>query len=196
MTRWSAAVCVLATLLLSACGTPPSKEMDQAQGAIDAARAAGAAQYAPEEFTAATAALTSAHQAVTDRDYKLALSRALESREHAQGAAAEAAEARAKMHAEVERTMGEVSVLLSQLAARVATAGAGTGRARVPRAVAQARAASLAAIREDVQEAGAAIGREDFLAVAPRLDRAKQRISELNDAMTKAEAQPPTRRRR
>lgn len=192
MTRWGATACVFASLCLLACGTPPSKEMDQAQGAIDAARAAGAAQYATQEFTAATTALTNAHQAVTDRDYKLALSQALESREHAQSAAAQAADARAQMHADVERRMGEVSVLLSQVEARVQTAG----RARLPRAVAEERAAAVAGIKADVQEAGAAIGREDFLAAGPRLDRAKQRISELDAAITKAAAPAPARRRR
>ena len=83
---------VLALLLLTACGTPPHKEMDQAQGAIDAARAAGAERYAAEEFAAATGSLTLATNAVNQRDYRLALNHALESREHAQNAARQAAE--------------------------------------------------------------------------------------------------------
>ena len=33
-------------LLATACSEPPHKELDRAQGAIDAARAAGAEQYA------------------------------------------------------------------------------------------------------------------------------------------------------
>src|SRR5262249_40902955 len=37
----------------AACADPPEKEMQQAQGAIDAAKAAGADQYAHDEFTAA-----------------------------------------------------------------------------------------------------------------------------------------------
>src|SRR5438132_1442754 len=45
--------CILAALLFTACGDPPNKEMDQAQGAIDAARAAGANRYAATEYTAA-----------------------------------------------------------------------------------------------------------------------------------------------
>ena len=47
--------------------------MQQAQGAIDAARAAGADRYAREEFTAAEDALKRAHDAVAQRDYRLAL---------------------------------------------------------------------------------------------------------------------------
>ena len=46
---------------------PPNKEMDQAQGAIDAARAAGAERYAATEYTAATEALKNANDAVAGR---------------------------------------------------------------------------------------------------------------------------------
>ena len=73
---------VLALVLLTACGTPPHKEIDQAQGAIDAARAAGADRLATEEFNAATTSLKLANDAVDQRDYRLALNHALESREH------------------------------------------------------------------------------------------------------------------
>jgi len=46
MSRRLCAACLLAVLVVTACGEPPNKEMDQAQGAIDAARAAGADRYA------------------------------------------------------------------------------------------------------------------------------------------------------
>ena len=74
----------------AACGDPPDKEMQQAQGAIDAARAAGADQYARDEFTAAEDALKRAHEAVDQRDYRQALNNALDARERAQTAAKEA----------------------------------------------------------------------------------------------------------
>jgi hypothetical protein len=69
--------CVLALVLLTACGTPPHKEMDQAQGAIDAARAAGADRYAADEYNAAVQSLQLANDAVDQRDYRLALNHAL-----------------------------------------------------------------------------------------------------------------------
>ena len=53
---------LLASLVVAACGTPPHKEMDQAQGAIDAARAAGADRYASGEYEAATTALKLANE--------------------------------------------------------------------------------------------------------------------------------------
>src|SRR6476646_8902770 len=64
---------LLAIASLVACGEPPDKEMHQAQGAIDAARAAGAETYAPAELKAAVDALTRAQDAVAQRDYRLAL---------------------------------------------------------------------------------------------------------------------------
>jgi Domain of unknown function (DUF4398) len=70
--------------------------MDQAQGAIDAARAAGADRYATTEYAAATDALKNANEAVAVRDYRLALNYALESREQAQNAARGAADAKAR----------------------------------------------------------------------------------------------------
>src|SRR4029078_2966791 len=79
----------------AACGDPPEKEMQQAQGAIDAARAAGADRYAVEEYTAATEALKNARIAVEQRDYRLALNHALDSLERAQEAARQAADGKA-----------------------------------------------------------------------------------------------------
>jgi len=72
---------VVTLLVLPACAEPPSKEINQAQGALDAARAAGADQYATDEYRAAASALKSANDAVTQRDYRLALNFALDSRE-------------------------------------------------------------------------------------------------------------------
>src|SRR6185436_8477379 len=86
---------LVATLCVAACTTPPDKEIQQAHGAIDAARAAGADRYAPAEFNAAQEALRRANAAVDDRDYRLALNHALDARERAQAAAKEAADHKA-----------------------------------------------------------------------------------------------------
>src|SRR4029453_5138209 len=66
-----ASLACLLVVLATACTSPPNKEMDQAQGAIDAARAAGADRYATTEFTAATTALKNATDAVSQGDYRL-----------------------------------------------------------------------------------------------------------------------------
>ena len=64
--RRLALACFLATAMLTvACGDdPPQTEMQQAQSAIDAARAAGADEYAHDELAAAEGALARARTAV------------------------------------------------------------------------------------------------------------------------------------
>src|ERR1700736_2016696 len=97
---WLIAVSILST----ACrDDPPEKEMRQAQGAIDAARAAGADRYAHDELVAATETLKRARAAVDDRDYRLALNNAIDSREHAQNAAKQAADNKAIARADADR---------------------------------------------------------------------------------------------
>src|SRR5947209_14527583 len=98
MSRSRAGVCpivIIVSMIAAACGEPPEREMQQAQGAIDAARAAGADAYAHTEFTAAQDALKQAREAAGQHDYQSALNHALDSRERAQNAAKEAADRKA-----------------------------------------------------------------------------------------------------
>src|SRR5689334_12502729 len=115
---------------LPACAEPPNKELNQAQGARDTARAAGAEQYAASEYQAAAAALKAANDAVAQRDYRLALSNALDSREKAQNAARLAGDTRTRVRGEVERSMADVAVLVAQANARVVAAQSGRGSRR------------------------------------------------------------------
>ena len=98
----------------AACGYPPDKEMQQAQGAIDAARAAGADQYARDEFTAAEDALRRARDAVVQRDYRQALNNALDARERALAATKEATDRKATARVAAEHALGEANVALNQ----------------------------------------------------------------------------------
>ena len=88
--------------------------MDQAQGSIDAARAAGADRYATEQYDAAVKALQNAENAVAQRDYRLALNYALDGRDRAQRAAKEAATQQAVLRSAAERRLGEVTASLDQ----------------------------------------------------------------------------------
>jgi hypothetical protein len=166
---------VAALFVLSACADPPNKEINQAQGALDAARAAGADQYAATEYKAAADALTAANAAVDQRDYRLALNNALESREHAQNAARQAAETRARVRGEVERTMAEVAALLAQANGRVAAAD----KLRVPRRTLREAQQLLASINDDVQKAGAAMKAEDYASAQPALAGIRERLMKV-----------------
>lgn len=179
-------------LLLTACGTPPHKEMDQAQGAIDAARAAGADRYAKDELTAATTALAAATQAVEQSDYRLALNHALESRERAQNAARIAADTQGALRAEVERTSAEVKNLLAQANGRLTTAEKG----RLSRRVITDMRKIIATATGDVQKADAAVRAGDAAEAQAVLARAKQQLSDVITRLDAALRAQNARRRR
>ena len=118
MRRWLLLLVVAVEVGASACTHPPDKEMQQAQGAIDAARAAGADQYGRDEFAAAEEALRNAHEAVAQRDYRLALNDALDSRERAQNAAKEAAHNKAAARADADRALFDATAAIGRASCR------------------------------------------------------------------------------
>jgi hypothetical protein len=182
--------CLLVVLAI-ACTSPPNKEMDQAQGAIDAARAAGADRYAVNEFTAATTALKNATAAVEQGDYRLALNHAIDSREQAQNAARVAADTRARVRGEVERSIAEVNALIANVNTWIASpAAARTPRTR--RAAQQVVTTSTA----DLQKAGSAMQAEDYAAAQTLLTATKGRLEKAVPAPPNAAAAQSTRRRK
>lgn len=163
--------------------------MQQAQGAIDAARAAGADKYAVEEFTAAQDALKRANDAVAQRDYRLALSSALDSRERAQNAAKMAADGAAAARVQADRA---VSAALEALtAARVSLKSGEAARAGTTALNAARR--SVADAERRLQEARAAFDRGDYgdaVAIAQAITKA------LTDATRNLDAQSAAAARR
>jgi hypothetical protein len=187
--RGALAPCVLAGLLCVACAEPPLKEMNQAQGAIDAAKAAGAQQYAAEELKAATDAMQRAEDAVGQRDYRLALNNALDSRERAQMAARNAADGKARARGRAEGRVAEVTTALAAATERLKAAEA----ARVPKAASAPLAADIRAAQDALQEAGTALGREDYRKAADVLEGHTARLRAASDAIGKAASTRPGR---
>ena len=164
------AACLLTALLAVACGSPPNKEMDQAQGAIDAARAAGADRYATTEYEAAQTALKQANEAVAIRDYRLALNHALVSREQAQNAARTAADTKAKLRGAAERSLAEVTSLMTDTRQRVAA---------LPPARSRRARQALPGLTEQVQKASKEIQAEDYEGAQRTLIAVKQGVEQL-----------------
>jgi hypothetical protein len=166
---------LLLGLVAAACAEPPNKEMDQAEGAIEAARAAGAEQHAATELAAAQEALQDAVGAVEARDYRLALSRALDSRDQAQNAARVAADTRERLRGELERSLAEI-------ATRLVRAQDGLGDPSGTRAQRRAREAALEALSgadNRVQEAGARLEAGDYAGARALLDEVRAQLDEL-----------------
>ena len=196
MRRAVVAICVaFSCVLASACSAPPQKEIDRAQGAIDAARAAGADQYAAEPFTAATTAMQQTHDAVQQRDYRLALSRATDANERALEAARQAANGKAKARADADAAIAHLAASVRQLDERLKAADAARLQARDTDPARRTRNESQKAL----QEARAAVGAGNYLAALAAAkgmpDRIIEEIRTLNEAMD-ARTSRGTRRRR
>ena len=179
-----------ALVFCAACSEPPQKEIDRAQGALDAARAAGAERYATADYTAAAAALQQAHEAVTQRDYRLALGKAVDASERALQAAREAADGKVRVRTEAEQAITDVSQSLQQLQATLVPYGT---RSPTPPIATARRAASTA--QAALQKARELLKKEQYLeardAVKGRGDQIREQIRLVNEA---ARARPVRRR--
>ena len=174
--RWGfvSAVIVASTSILACGGNPPDKEIQQAQTAVDAARASSAEQYAKEDFSASTDALKNAHVAVDARDYRLALNYALEARDRAEAAARDAADRKATARSNADRALRNAALAIVDIRAKLKSAQAGQKPLRVLNA-----ARSAAADGENhVQEARAAFEREDYPEVLEILAAPAARLRE------------------
>jgi hypothetical protein len=165
--------------------------MDQAQGAIDAARAAGADRYATTEYSAAMEALKNANDAVLIRDFRLALNYALESREYAQSAARVGAETQAKVRADVERSTTMVTALLSTARANLAAART----ARVAARLLTQPAADIVVAEAALQKSGEAVAAGDYLAALESLEGVDAGLRAVISAIDATDQSQPPRRR-
>jgi len=175
-------VAVVAALMVAACGDPPDKEIQQAQGAIDTARAAGADQYATAEYTAAQDALKRANEAVEQRDYRLALNHALDARERAQAAAKEAADRKTTARSEAERALLDAMTALTDAHTKLRAAETARAPAKL-----LATARRVITDGEDiVQKARASFDGGDYLTtkttVAETTERLKATARDLDAA--------------
>jgi len=182
---------VAALTIAASCGDPPDKELQQARSAIESARGAGAEVYARDEFSAAETALKSATEAVDQRDYRLALNRALDARERAQNAEQEATSRKAAARTDASRAVAAAGRALDEARARLKAADAARVTARV---VASARR-SIADNEVAVQEARTAFGQGDFAHANEVAATATAQLRGLAKDLESATA-PLSRRRR
>lgn len=183
---------IVAVLCAAACTEPPEREMNEAQGAIDAARAAGAAEYAADEFAAAVASLERSRTAVAERDYRQALNYALDARERAQTAARQAADGKARARTDADRLI------------RAASDALGRAQARLDIAAARVPASALAGPRQRIHRAGETIAaaragfeKDDFAAartLGDEVARLERVIGEIDAALAQRASRRSPRR--
>lgn len=162
----------LLLLALGGCSEPPLKELDEARSAIEAAQAAGAEQYASEEYAGAAATLLKARAAVDQRDYRQALSYAIDARQRAIEASqvVPVARARAKAAAEDElkRTVDSVAHLESALRA--------AGDAGAPAQELLAPHETLAAAKASLQEARTTLDARKYVEAGAMLRGVREKL--------------------
>jgi len=164
---------IIASSIVACGGNPPDKELQQAEAAVDAARATSADRYAKEDFTASTDALKNAHAAVDARDYRLALNYALEAKDRADTAARDAADRKATARSNADRALHNAALWLVDIRAKLRTAQ-GHQPARVVNPAKKVAADS----ERVVQEARAAFEREDYPKVLEMLAAPMARLRE------------------
>jgi hypothetical protein len=188
--RLIAAGVVLACI--AGCSEPPQKELDQAQGAVDTARAAGADQYAPDDYAAATTSLQKAHEAVDQRDYRGALSYALDARERAKAAASAAADGQAKARSDAEARITALLARTQVLDSRLSAAEA----AKIPARELQGARATLDDTRARLQKAGTAVTAKNYKEAVNQLDGVRENLDKAIAAVDAAMQHPPKPKRR
>jgi glutathione S-transferase len=165
--------------------------MNQAQGAIDAARAAGADTFAADEFRAAVDALARSEEAVQAGDYRQALSHALDSRERAQNAAKMAVDSRAYARGDAERAIAEVATLLARADARLKDPAV----TRLPRGTLSGPRATIGSTATALQEARSALAKEDYRQVKSVLNGILEQLQVALKAIDSAASATPGRKR-
>jgi hypothetical protein len=142
-----------------ACSEPPSKERQQAEGALAAARAAGAATYAPAQLAAAEASLAQYDTAVGQGDYRQALRLAIDALESSYEAARRAADGKAANRSQAEQLIAAVETQLESTKLRLAgQAGPRLGGQAAERLRSAAKTATSA-----VQEARSQVEAQNYL---------------------------------
>jgi len=163
---------VLVLLALAGCSEPPLKELDEARSAIDAAQAAGAEQYAAEEYAGATTTLQKARAAIDERDYRQALSYAIDARQRAIEASRVVPDARARAKTAAEADLKSVTDSVSHLESALraaADAGASAQELLAPSETADAAKGSL-------QEARTALDARKYLEATALLRGVRENV--------------------
>lgn len=179
---------VAAVVVMSACSDPPLKEYHQAQGAIDAARAADAERYAPADLQAAVEALKQYDAAVAQRDYRLALNHALDAYARAQAAAKTSANEKAAVRSRVEAAIAEAG-------RSVATGRQLLSRERQPAGRLSTYKRSLDHVDAVVQKARKALQAGDYLD-ADRILKGVDEEARRTVAQIRVTLQPPASKKR
>jgi len=162
-------------LLISGCAKPPTEEIEAAKAAIEGAKGAEADVYAPNDFRAAQSALADAEAKVTDKQYELAKTSALQAKEKADAAKAAAGPNKAKAKAEAERLLTEAKAAVAEVKGMIENAP--------KKADLGTLTADLEQVEQGLAEAEAAYNREDYKGAASKAAAITRNVVGIRDSV-------------
>jgi len=170
-------------LLTAACASEPKEAVSAARAALEAARTAGAADYAPAALAAAETAFASLDAELKAQSDKFALTRsytkatelAAAAMTAAETATAEAATGKEKMKTDVTALMGEVKTAITTTTEMLAKAPKGKGSA----ADIEAMKSDVAGIESSLADIDAAIAAGRFKDAMVKAEAAKQGLDRI-----------------
>jgi DNA repair exonuclease SbcCD ATPase subunit len=115
------------TLAVAGCAKPPQLELDAANAALAAAKAAEADVYAPDTFRSASTAMNEANAKVETKDYEGAKASAIQAKETADRAKSEADTNKQQTRDEAQAVINRVSPGLDDARTSLSSAPSGKG---------------------------------------------------------------------
>lgn len=192
MSRTIRAFCVLSLfiLLTAACSKAPTAEIEAADQALQQARVADAADYAPESLAAAEEARASLDaelkaqedRSALTRSYKHAKELAVASQQAADKAAADAAEGRNQARDEAANLISEVKTMVTEIKGLLDKAPRGKGSAVDLAAL----KSDLSGIESSLPEIDSAFAAERFAEARTKAQAAKESAELIRTDVTRA----------
>ncbi len=181
---------ILLALTVVGCGKPPEMEMQAAQTAVNDAKTAEAAAYAPNELDAATDSLAAAQAEVEKQNAKFALFRNYKEAARISAVAKGAAE-NAKQVAGVnkEKARVEAEGLYTQLQAAVDSTRAMTEKAprdKEGKKIMEMITTDLDAVAATLPEIRASIDKQDYRNAIQLANASMQKVGNLMNEMMEA----------
>jgi hypothetical protein len=190
------AVIACCALALAACDQPPGKEIAAAEAALAQARIDQADAYAPDRYKEAEAALRAAKSKVEEKDYRGALSAAMDATEKSRAASQATASARVLARSAAEVALAELQAALEEVDAVREEAR----KAKVPEQAFAEAEPRIAEAREGVASVSETLASGRMLEAQKAALELKSRFgslpAELREAMQKWQEEHPRGRRR
>ena len=186
-------VLIMVSLLTFACASPPEAEKKTADTAVRAATAAGADKYAPNEFSAMTAAVKKAESEMSNKAYKEAKASYEAVKNLAEKAAMAAVAGKAAAKAEAEKQIADLDGRWKELQGKATAAGKKLKAAQKAawdtdaKSVAEALEAAKTAVAAD-----AAAAKAKLAAITAVLDKWEADLAALS-APAKGAKKPATK---